>query len=110
MKLSVKRRSASAPDDSSSSSAGVTRSSPKPRASSLRSSSRRLCSRRASRSSAARLHAAGSVTSWATSGLERRSTLLLDDLGGGARRFLRQQLRANLLFDVGRDVLVREEK
>src|SRR4051812_19338710 len=102
MKLAVKRADASSPDSSSASSVVAISSSAKPRAPSLRSSSRRLCSRRARRSSAERSHAPGS----ATSGLERR-TLLLDDLD---RRFGRQDARADLLLDVGRDVLVVEQE
>src|SRR5215471_18309967 len=102
MKLSVKRAAASSPDSSSASRVVPISSSAKPRAPSLRSSSRRLCSRRASRSSAARSHAAES----ATSGLERR-TLLLDGLDRGLPR---QDLRANLLLDVGGDVLVVDQE
>src|SRR5688572_11241407 len=109
-KLSVKRASASAPDRSSSSSAGAMTSSGKPRAASLRVSSRRLCSRRASSSSAARLQA-GSSTAGAALGLEGRTLLL----GRHLRRhldgaLLRQELRADALLDRGRDVLVLEEE
>src|SRR5262249_27173919 len=103
MKLSVKREALSSPESSSASRVEPILPTSKPRAASLRSSSRRLCSRRASKPSATRSHAAGS----SAASLEP-STLRLDGLDRGA--FLRQQLRAYLFLDLGRDVLVIEQE
>jgi hypothetical protein len=100
MKLAVKRADASSPDSSSASSVGAISSSAKPRGASLRSSSRRLCSRRAIERGALARARVGDV------GLGRR-TLLLDDLDRGLAR---QHARADLLLDIGRDVLVVEQE